>query len=103
MCKDFIFAPKAGKRRDPCYGDRADQKQSIGPWDFGAEAAHFSNVLLPREGMDHRSGREKQKGLEEGMGHEVEYCCRIGPNPARENHITELTYRRIGQDSLNVR
>ena len=56
MGQDFIFAPEACQRRNPRNGDRANQKQSIGPWNFRAEAAHLSNVLLARERMDHRSG-----------------------------------------------
>ena len=37
------------------------------------------------------------------MGHEVEHGSRIGPDPAPENHVTELAHRRIGQDALDVR
>src|SRR5262245_12702950 len=103
MGEDFIFAPEACQRRNARNSNRAYQKQSIGPWDFCAEAAHLANVLFARERVDHRSGCEKQEGLEEGMGYEMEHGSRIGPDPAPEEHVSELAHRRIGQNAFDVR
>src|SRR5262245_24529485 len=102
MGEDFVFAPETSQWWNARNSDRANQKESVGPWNFRAEAPHLSNVLLPRKRVNHRSGREEQEGLEEGMGDKMEYGSRIGSNPATEKHIPELAHRRIGQNALDV-
>src|ERR1044071_3185859 len=102
MGQDFIFAPETCQWWNARNGDRADQKESIGPWDLRTETAHFSNVLLTRERMNHRSCRKEQEGFKEGMGHKVKDGSGIGPYSTPENHVAKLAHRRIGQDALDI-
>src|SRR6478672_151992 len=103
MGQDFIFAPETCQRWNARDSDRADQKESIGPWDFRTETTHLSNVLLTRERMNHRSSRKEQEGFKEGMGHEVKDGSGIGPYSTPENHVPELAHCRIGQDAFDIR
>src|SRR6185369_9857641 len=103
MGQDFIFAPEACQGWNARNGDRADQKESISPWDFRTKTAHFSNVLLSRKRMNHRPGRKEQEGFKEGMGHEVKDGRGIGPYSTPEHHVPELAHRRIGQNAFDIR
>jgi len=52
--------------------------------------------------MDDGSGAQEEKGLEKGMGREVEDPCGKGSHSHGGEHIAELTHGRISQDLLDI-
>src|SRR5512146_1077115 len=74
----------------------------MGPGNFLTQASHFPDVLFTGKGMDHRSGGEEQKGLEEGMRHEVKDGGGIRAHAASQERVSQLADSRIGQDALDV-
>src|SRR5215510_6607424 len=102
MGHDFVFAPESCKWRDAGDGNRANKEQLMSPGNLMAQPAHFADVLLSTERVDHRTGRKEEQGLEEGMRHQMEYRGSVGADAAPEKHVSQLADGRIGQDAFDV-
>ena len=87
---------------DAGQGQRADGHHREGEGDVLAQAAHVAHVLLVMHRVDHRAGAQKQQGLEEGVGEQVEHAERIGADAFRDEHVAKLRTGRIGDDALDV-
>jgi len=66
------------------------------------QTTHAAHVLLVGHGMNHRTGPEKQQGLEKGVSYQVKDACRECCHAAGQKHIPELTDSGIGKHSLDV-
>ena len=100
--EDLVLGPEPGERRNPGDGDGGDRHGRRRHRHRLAEAAHLRHVLLVAHAVDHRAGTEKEQGLEEGMGHEMEDPGDVSGRPDREEHVPELADGRVGQDSFDV-
>ncbi len=60
------------------------------------------DVLVVVERVDDVAGREKEERFEEGVGHEMEHAGAVSADPNREEHVADLTHRRVGEDALDV-
>ncbi len=100
--QDRVFAHESSQWRNSRNGDRRHQKRSRGRRDFLCQRAHLAHVLFPAERVDHAARTEKEQGLEEGMGHQVENSRRKRAYPQRQEHVTKLADGRISQHAFDI-
>ncbi len=100
--EDRLLREEAGEEGNAGEGAGADGEGPEGDGHLLAQAAHLPHVLLVVHGVDDRAGSEKEEGLEEGVGGEVEH----GGGPAaaadRHDHVAELGEGRVGEDPLDI-
>ena len=94
--EDLVFRPEAGERWHP--GDRQPPHQECAgrnrhPFPDVAHALHVLRVIMAVHSMNYRSGTEKHEGLEERVGHHVEYGGDVRSHPDGQEHVAELTDR----------
>jgi hypothetical protein len=87
---------EARDRVDTCEEDPARHPQSA------PEATHLPHVLLVVHREDDGAGAEEEQRLEEGVRSEVKDRRRITAAARGEEHVAELTHRRIGEHLLDV-
>ncbi len=68
-----------------------------------AQIAHLPHVELSGQSMHDAACPEKQQGLEEGMGHEVEDARGKGTDARGKKHVAKLADGRVGQNPLDVK
>src|SRR6266852_6727641 len=100
--QDGILAEESGERRKAGDGQRGGEHGEVGPADFFAEAAHALHVLLAADGVNDAAGSEKEHGLEESVGHEVEDAGGKRGDPASKEHVAELADGGISEDAIDV-
>ena len=100
--ENLVFREEAGEGRDAGDGDDAGGHGPEGDRDATSQAAHLAHVLLAGEGVDDGAGGEEEKGLEEGVGEEMEDGGGVGGDPAGEEHVAELGDGGVGEDALDV-
>ena len=54
------------------------------------------------DSLNHRSRRQEQQGLEEGVRQQVKHPGHVGADAYGRDHETQLADRGIGQDPLDV-
>ena len=90
---------KPGDARD---GQRADQHGSEGGLDLPAQPAHVLHVLLAAHGVNHRAGAEEQQRFKERVGEDVEDAGGECSHAQRQEHVSQLRDRGVGQHALDV-
>ena len=83
--ENFVLTEKTGEERTAGKCKGTDEHGGIGNWHLLAQPAHLPDVLLMMQGADHRTGAEKEQGLEEGMGENMKDACRIAATPTPAN------------------
>ena len=91
-----------GEIRHARQRQRTNPHHRIGHWNLLPDAAHLTDILFVRHGMNDRTGGKEQQRLEEGMGKKMENRTLIGANPSREEHVAKLRTGGIGDDALDV-
>src|SRR5262249_11528996 len=103
VLRDITGKPERCERYpDPAQRQRADHHHPKGDWQLLAQPTHRAHVLLVTHRRDDRASTEEQKGLEEGVGEEVENPKAIGAGAQADEHVAELRAGRIGDDLLDV-
>ena len=93
---------EARKRRNSGDRDSGAEQHRGRNRNFLGEPAHFSQVLLAREGVDYASGPEEQQGFEERVRHYVEDACGEGSRAKANEHVAQLGNSRISEHFLDV-
>ena len=66
------------------------------------QAAHIPHVLFAAHGVDHRARSKEQQRLEERMREHMEHTRRECAHAQRQEHVSQLRDRRVGQHPLDV-
>ena len=101
--ENFILAVKAGRhQRQGHQGRPPNQETGIGHRQALSQPAQPGHILLMVATGDHRTGRQEQQRLEEGVGDQVENGGIERPDAERQEHITNLAHGGIGQHPLDI-
>src|SRR6202171_3987424 len=101
--ENLILGEESGERRDAGDGGSCNSEGRAGYGNSARQPAHFPDVLLAPEGVDHAAGTEEEAGLEKRMRVEMKDRHAVRPHTQRHEHEAELRDRRIRQHLLDVR
>ena len=109
---DLVLREEAGERENAGDRERGDPHRPPRDRHETVQAAVVPHVVrvamlagrVPRavQRVDHRTGPEEEKGLEEGVRHQVEDSRRVRADPDRQEHVAELGDRAVGEHLLDV-
>ena len=71
--QNFIFAPEAGEQRETGEGQCSGKEGDVRNRQHLTQTAESSHIDHVTHGVHHRTGREEQHGLEEGVREHVEH------------------------------
>src|SRR5262245_46458739 len=64
--------------------------------------AHLANVLQAAQAVGHAARTKKQKGLEEGVRHQMNNASAVFTCTAREEEVSKLAYSGVSEDLLHI-
>src|SRR5215469_17275588 len=79
-----------------------DQKRPEGYRQFFAQTAHAEDTVLVIESVNNDARTQKEQGFEKRVGYEVEHGGLPCAHTKRQEHVANLTDRRVGKDALDV-
>ena len=100
--EDLVLRVEAVGDGEAGDGHRGDQVGPAGDGHVLLQPAHLPHVLLVVAAQDHRARPEEERGLEEGVGHQVVDAGPVGAGADADEHEAELRHRRVGQHLLDV-
>ena len=100
--ENCVFRKESGEGEESGDGQNGCGHGPKSDWQLLSQPAHFAQVLLAANGVNHRASRHEEQCLEEGVGHQMEDGRRIRRDATAQEHIAELGDGRIGQHAFDV-
>ena len=100
--QDFVLREESAEGKDARDGQRGHQHGPERPGQLVLQPAQVAHVLLVMAGQDHATAAQEERGLEEGVGEDVEHARGESPGAHAHEHEAQLADGRIGQHLLDV-